>query len=112
MAPSRWSSPAPGSGTRAGRSEKNRVGRLRRSDAGSAAGHTSPAAAASYPQPRMAPGFSILPIRGILSTVLKVDKIKIGPLPPLSFEVARGECLAGEGPSGSGKTRLLRGIAD
>ncbi len=60
----------------------------------------------------MAPGFSILPIRGILSTVLKVDKIKIGPLPPLSFEVARGECLAVEGPSGSGKTRLLRGIAD
>ncbi len=33
-------------------------------------------------------------------------------LPPLSFEVAAGECLTVEGPSGSGKTRLLRAIAD
>jgi putative ABC transport system ATP-binding protein len=33
-------------------------------------------------------------------------------LPPLTFTVANGECLAVEGPSGSGKTRLLRAIAD
>lgn len=33
-------------------------------------------------------------------------------MPPLSFEVAGGECLAVEGASGSGKTRLLRAIAD
>ena len=44
--------------------------------------------------------------------MLKVEKLKVGGLPPLSFEVARGECLAVEGPSGSGKTRLLRAIAD
>lgn len=33
-------------------------------------------------------------------------------MPPLSFAVADGECLAIEGPSGSGKTRILRAIAD
>ncbi len=44
--------------------------------------------------------------------MLRVDTLKIDPLPPLSFSVARGECLAIEGPSGSGKTRLLRAIAD
>ena len=33
-------------------------------------------------------------------------------MPPLSFEVKDGQCLAVEGPSGSGKTRLLRAIAD
>jgi ABC-type multidrug transport system ATPase subunit len=44
--------------------------------------------------------------------VLKVEKLRIGNLPSLSFEVARGECLAVEGPSGTGKTRLLRAIAD
>jgi UDP-glucose/iron transport system ATP-binding protein len=33
-------------------------------------------------------------------------------MPPLSFEVADGECLAVEAPSGTGKTRLLRAIAD
>lgn len=33
-------------------------------------------------------------------------------MPPLSFAVANGECLAIEGPSGSGKTRILRAIAD
>jgi ABC-type iron transport system FetAB ATPase subunit len=44
--------------------------------------------------------------------LLKVEKLKVGTLPPLSFEVAAGECLAVEGPSGSGKTRLLRAIAD
>lgn len=44
--------------------------------------------------------------------MLRVDKLQIAPLPPLSFTVANGECLAVEGPSGSGKTRLLRAIAD
>jgi len=44
--------------------------------------------------------------------VLRVDTLKVAPLPPLSFTVANGECLAVEGPSGSGKTRLLRAIAD
>ena len=38
--------------------------------------------------------------------------MKVEPLPPLTFSVADGECLAVEGPSGSGKTRLLRAIAD
>jgi ABC-type iron transport system FetAB ATPase subunit len=46
------------------------------------------------------------------SIVLRVDTLKVAPLPPLSFSVANGECLAVEGPSGSGKTRLLRAIAD
>jgi ABC-type iron transport system FetAB ATPase subunit len=44
--------------------------------------------------------------------VLRVEHLKIGALPPLSFAVADGECLAIEGPSGSGKTRILRAIAD
>lgn len=44
--------------------------------------------------------------------MLRVERLKIGNLPPLSFEIADGECLAVEGPSGAGKTRLLRAIAD
>jgi len=44
--------------------------------------------------------------------VLRVEKLKVGTLPPLSFAVAGSECLSIEGPSGSGKTRLLRAIAD
>lgn len=44
--------------------------------------------------------------------MLRIDALKIDPLPPLSFSVANGECLAIEGPSGTGKTRLLRAIAD
>lgn len=44
--------------------------------------------------------------------MLRVDHLRIEGLPPLSFAVADGECLAVEGPSGSGKTRLLRAIAD
>lgn len=55
------------------------------------------------------------PRRGPAKTrapVLKVDHIRIGALPPLSFTVASGECMSVEGPSGSGKTRLLRAIAD
>ncbi len=44
--------------------------------------------------------------------MLRVEHLKAGTLPPLSFSVADGECMAVEGPSGSGKTRLLRAIAD
>lgn len=44
--------------------------------------------------------------------MLKIDKLKIGALPRLSFDVRPGECLAVEGPSGIGKTRLLRALAD
>lgn len=44
--------------------------------------------------------------------MLRVEHLKVGQLPPLSFAVAAGECLAIEGPSGSGKTRILRAIAD
>lgn len=44
--------------------------------------------------------------------MLKVEKLQVGTLPPLSFAVAASECLSVEGPSGSGKTRLLRAIAD
>lgn len=44
--------------------------------------------------------------------MLRIDSLKAGALPPLTFEVAAGECLAVEGPSGSGKSRLLRAIAD
>jgi ABC-type iron transport system FetAB ATPase subunit len=44
--------------------------------------------------------------------VLRIDYLSIAGLPPLSFEVAPGQCLAIEGPSGCGKTRLLRAIAD
>lgn len=44
--------------------------------------------------------------------MLRVEHLKIGELPSLSFLVSDGECLVIEGPSGSGKTRLLRAIAD
>ena len=44
--------------------------------------------------------------------MLRVEHLRIAELPPLSFEVADGDCLAVEGPSGCGKTRLLRAIAD
>ena len=44
--------------------------------------------------------------------MLRIDDLSIAGLPPLSFEVAPGQCLAIEGPSGCGKTRLLRAIAD
>ena len=44
--------------------------------------------------------------------MLRVESLQVDPLPPLTFTVADGECLAVEGPSGSGKTRLLRAIAD
>lgn len=44
--------------------------------------------------------------------MLRIENLRAGGLPPLSFSLAAGECLAVEGPSGSGKTRLLRAIAD
>jgi ABC-type iron transport system FetAB ATPase subunit len=44
--------------------------------------------------------------------VLRVETLRLAPLPSLTFQVADGECLTVEGASGSGKTRLLRAIAD
>ena len=44
--------------------------------------------------------------------MLRAESLRLAPLPPLTFEVADGECLSVEGASGSGKTRLLRAIAD
>ena len=44
--------------------------------------------------------------------MLRVENLRLPPLPPLSFEVADGECLSIEGASGSGKSRLLRALAD
>jgi ABC-type transport system involved in cytochrome bd biosynthesis fused ATPase/permease subunit len=48
----------------------------------------------------------------VIAIMLRVERLKIAGLPPLSFEVPAGECLAVEGVSGAGKTRLLRAIAD
>ncbi|MFN3626161.1 MAG: ATP-binding cassette domain-containing protein, partial [Hyphomicrobium sp.] len=44
--------------------------------------------------------------------MLRVERLQVGGLKPLTFEVAGGECLAVEGPSGAGKTLLLRALAD
>lgn len=44
--------------------------------------------------------------------MLRIDRLHVASLPPLSFTVEAGECLAVEGPSGCGKSRLLRAIAD
>ena len=44
--------------------------------------------------------------------MLRVEHLKVPGLPPLSFEVPSGECLAVVGASGTGKTLLLRAIAD
>jgi ABC-type iron transport system FetAB ATPase subunit len=49
---------------------------------------------------------------GARITLLRIENLKAGDLPPLSFAIADGECLAVEAPSGGGKTRLLRAIAD
>ena len=44
--------------------------------------------------------------------MLRVDRLQVHDLPPLTFDVPEGECFAIEGPSGSGKTLLLRALAD
>ncbi|MCZ7594872.1 MAG: ATP-binding cassette domain-containing protein [Hyphomicrobium sp.] len=44
--------------------------------------------------------------------MLRVERLQVAGLPPLSFEVPDGECLAIEGASGAGKTLLLRALAD
>lgn len=44
--------------------------------------------------------------------MLRVEKLKVHGLEPVSFSVARGECVAIGGESGTGKTVLLRAIAD
>ncbi len=44
--------------------------------------------------------------------VLRVDRLQVHHLPPLSFEVPAGECFAIAGPTGAGKTLLLRALAD
>ena len=44
--------------------------------------------------------------------MLRVERLQVTGLPPLSFEVADGECLAIEGASGAGKTLVLRALAD
>jgi len=44
--------------------------------------------------------------------LLKLENVQVHGLEPVSFAVARGECIALQGPSGSGKTVLLRAIAD
>lgn len=44
--------------------------------------------------------------------MLRIENLRAGDLPPLSFKLSDGECLAVEGPSGAGKSRLLRAIAD
>ncbi|MEO1281131.1 MAG: ATP-binding cassette domain-containing protein [Pseudomonadota bacterium] len=44
--------------------------------------------------------------------MLRIEKLKIPHVPPLSFSIAEGTCCSIEGPSGSGKTRILRAIAD
>jgi ABC-type iron transport system FetAB ATPase subunit len=44
--------------------------------------------------------------------LLRVDSLQVRGLPPLSFSVPTGECLAIQGASGAGKSLLLRAIAD
>jgi ABC-type multidrug transport system ATPase subunit len=44
--------------------------------------------------------------------LLKLENVQVHGLEPVSFEIAKGECLAVQGPSGSGKTVLLRALAD
>lgn len=44
--------------------------------------------------------------------MLRIDQLEVYGLEPVSFEVAKGECVAVQGPSGSGKTVLLRALAD
>ncbi len=44
--------------------------------------------------------------------MLRIESLEVYGLAPVSFEVAKGECVAVQGPSGSGKTVLLRALAD
>jgi len=44
--------------------------------------------------------------------VLRVERLQVGRLAPITFEVADGACLAVEGASGAGKSLLLRALAD
>lgn len=44
--------------------------------------------------------------------LLKLERLKVHGLEPVSLEIQSGECVAVQGPSGSGKTVLLRAIAD
>lgn len=44
--------------------------------------------------------------------MLKVEKLEVYGLSPVSLDLAKGQCIAIQGPSGSGKTLLLRAIAD
>ena len=43
---------------------------------------------------------------------LKLERVAVGELNPLSLTVAPGEIVCLSGPSGSGKSRLLRALAD
>ena len=44
--------------------------------------------------------------------MLRIDKLKVHGLAPISFELQKGDCLVIRGPSGAGKSLLLRAIAD
>ena len=44
--------------------------------------------------------------------MLKISRLKVQSLRPLSMTLQRAECVAVQGPSGSGKSLLLRAIAD
>ncbi len=44
--------------------------------------------------------------------MLKVEKLKVRGLAPVSFTLHRGDVLVVRGPSGAGKSLLLRAIAD
>ena len=44
--------------------------------------------------------------------MLRIESLQVYGLAPVSFEIAKGECVAVQGPSGSGKTVLLRALAD
>ena len=44
--------------------------------------------------------------------MLRVQKLSVRGLPPISFELNKGDVLVVRGPSGCGKSLLLRAIAD
>jgi phosphate-transporting ATPase len=47
-----------------------------------------------------------------MKPLLEVVGLARPGLEPVSFQLARGECIAVRGPSGSGKTLMLRALAD